>query len=574
MDCEVEFFHTVADQTFFYEKGFGDPPKRCKDCRWAKKQRMEGGDDGGKGKGKGKKGKEGKEGKDAFRDAIQDEGEPRAPLLASKVIRRPRMDEQGEDATFDLEDTLKDLDELAWLCKAESRALGREIERRLLGPHFEAFMQVVGPAEDGRQRFQAALNDKFWAFTKAQRMNLLDAMLEMGLELDWKESGGGGGKEGGKGDGGRDDFEKGDGKGKKGKKGKRERFRGRRRGEQRGGWQEEEQDGKTGANTIEVNWKPPGGANGEEGNWEEDGEEPAAKRAKEPSPVRGPAGRGRGSTMPSWMTKADGPAAGALPDAAAPEPQEVSRGPAGRGRGSTLPSWMTKGVSEAPPPSIPDMSEAPEPAKEEPELNLLDSVFDERSAAQAGNSGRRSRSPRRKGKDKGKGKGKGKWWEDNTEDTSGGWQMPAAGGWQMPAGPGGAAEEPASRNDIQPSVPPVQWESWGGDAQQDAQQDSWEANEAQFNLPQASLGQRPVPGKATGMPAVIPPKLLAAPKPAAQWAPQAVVPKGITIPRPTGLPGSQVKGIVVPRPVAPGAGAGAGGGWNGPIMPPVRPGGW
>lgn len=65
MDCDATFQHTVADQEFFHSKGFTDTPKRCRDCRWAKKQRNEGKDGGGKdGKGKGKgKGKDGK-GKD------------------------------------------------------------------------------------------------------------------------------------------------------------------------------------------------------------------------------------------------------------------------------------------------------------------------------------------------------------------------------------------------------------------------------------------------------------------------------------------------------------------------------
>merc|ERR1712083_551649 len=44
------------DQAFRWDKGFAETPKRCKDCRWAKKVRMEGGDPTEKGKGKGKKG--------------------------------------------------------------------------------------------------------------------------------------------------------------------------------------------------------------------------------------------------------------------------------------------------------------------------------------------------------------------------------------------------------------------------------------------------------------------------------------------------------------------------------------
>merc|ERR1711920_934383 len=57
--CNEDWVDTADDQAFRFEKGFADAPKRCKDCRWAKKVRMEGGDPTEKGKGKGKKGKDG-----------------------------------------------------------------------------------------------------------------------------------------------------------------------------------------------------------------------------------------------------------------------------------------------------------------------------------------------------------------------------------------------------------------------------------------------------------------------------------------------------------------------------------
>merc|ERR1712238_233900 len=57
-DCNEDWIDTADDQTFRYDKGFAETPKRCKDCRWAKKVRMEGGDPTEKGKGKGKKGKD------------------------------------------------------------------------------------------------------------------------------------------------------------------------------------------------------------------------------------------------------------------------------------------------------------------------------------------------------------------------------------------------------------------------------------------------------------------------------------------------------------------------------------
>jgi len=61
IDCSEDFEDTAEDQEFRWNKGFTEAPKRCKDCRLAKKQRVEGKD--GDGKGKGKKGKDGK-GKD------------------------------------------------------------------------------------------------------------------------------------------------------------------------------------------------------------------------------------------------------------------------------------------------------------------------------------------------------------------------------------------------------------------------------------------------------------------------------------------------------------------------------
>jgi hypothetical protein len=36
-DCGDEFTWTAGEQEFFHEKGFADPPKRCKACRQARK---------------------------------------------------------------------------------------------------------------------------------------------------------------------------------------------------------------------------------------------------------------------------------------------------------------------------------------------------------------------------------------------------------------------------------------------------------------------------------------------------------------------------------------------------------
>merc|ERR1719444_237643 len=56
-DCSEDWVDTADDQQFRWDNGFAETPKRCKDCRWAKKIRMEGGDPTAKGKGK--KGKSG-----------------------------------------------------------------------------------------------------------------------------------------------------------------------------------------------------------------------------------------------------------------------------------------------------------------------------------------------------------------------------------------------------------------------------------------------------------------------------------------------------------------------------------
>ncbi|HEY0378959.1 MAG TPA: zinc-ribbon domain-containing protein [Pyrinomonadaceae bacterium] len=37
VDCGDEFIWTAGEQEFFHEKGFTDPPKRCKTCRPAHK---------------------------------------------------------------------------------------------------------------------------------------------------------------------------------------------------------------------------------------------------------------------------------------------------------------------------------------------------------------------------------------------------------------------------------------------------------------------------------------------------------------------------------------------------------
>jgi Probable zinc-ribbon domain len=46
-DCGENFTWTAGEQAFFREKGFTNPPKRCKECRQAKKEQRGGERKGG-----------------------------------------------------------------------------------------------------------------------------------------------------------------------------------------------------------------------------------------------------------------------------------------------------------------------------------------------------------------------------------------------------------------------------------------------------------------------------------------------------------------------------------------------
>ncbi|HBN09782.1 MAG TPA: zinc-binding protein [Cyanobacteria bacterium UBA8530] len=50
-DCGVEFTFTISEQEFFAQKGFSNPPRRCKPCRNAAKAERNGGGGGGMGGG-------------------------------------------------------------------------------------------------------------------------------------------------------------------------------------------------------------------------------------------------------------------------------------------------------------------------------------------------------------------------------------------------------------------------------------------------------------------------------------------------------------------------------------------
>jgi len=40
IDCSAEFIWTVGEQTFFRDKRLENPPKRCRDCKKAKNERL------------------------------------------------------------------------------------------------------------------------------------------------------------------------------------------------------------------------------------------------------------------------------------------------------------------------------------------------------------------------------------------------------------------------------------------------------------------------------------------------------------------------------------------------------
>ena len=49
-DCGDDFIFSVGEQEFYASKGFDNLPVRCKGCKDAKKDRMNGGGGGGRGK--------------------------------------------------------------------------------------------------------------------------------------------------------------------------------------------------------------------------------------------------------------------------------------------------------------------------------------------------------------------------------------------------------------------------------------------------------------------------------------------------------------------------------------------
>jgi len=365
-------------------------------------------------------------------------------LDKDKVMERAAEDNHVE---LNPQSLLSELAGLQQLPQENIRNRASILANKMKGPSFEAFVVSCTPAE--KEQLQASIQSNFAFFSQTHRADLIDRLEPMGFIFEDVDGGAPGPEdvepdmeppqeenyqeeywEDVEEDHGTDDYNAGY-KGRKGRlkfhsKGSfRDRFKraqerkrddssskGKHRGRRRT-MEDKRSFGKgkqrTDANCIEVEWKPP--------NQTDDGTKEGAEPQKERSPVRGPAGRGRATTLPSWMTKSDN----SQDEPAAPEPAPMVTG--GRGRGLTLPSWMTKGVTEAAPPAIPDLADDGEgagQAAEEAEPHALDSIFEERDKNSIGNWGRkRSRSRGRKGKGKGKDKrGKGK---QRHADRHGGW---------------------------------------------------------------------------------------------------------------------------------------------------------
>ena len=121
--------------------------------------------------------------------------------------------------------------------------------------------------------------------------------------------------------------------------------------------------GRTGANTIEVDWTP---AQPQEDELQAaladgftEGATPKSAPGKPPPPTRGPVGRGRSQILPAWMKPKDSTATIAPPalfDMSAAEDGSTAitvkeandfalRPAAGRGRGSNTPAWKMQGAA-------------------------------------------------------------------------------------------------------------------------------------------------------------------------------------------------------------------------------------
>merc|ERR1719188_2797596 len=80
---------------------------------------------------------------------------------------------------FDLEETLEELARMSSFDKEEGKKHGRALERKLLDPSFEEWLDDR-PSESAIDRLQDFLNDHLWAFSRAQRQCIVKHMGEIG----------------------------------------------------------------------------------------------------------------------------------------------------------------------------------------------------------------------------------------------------------------------------------------------------------------------------------------------------------------------------------------------------------
>ena len=223
---------------------------------------------------------------------------------------------------------------------------------------------------------------------------------------------------------------------------------------------------KTGANTIEVSWTPP---NPTSTSMNEHTAEPA-----EPDDSnllqRGPAGRGKGSTLPAWMTQSNTsqstststPNTKRYPLLAA----EVIT-PAGRGKSMTRPAWMSTSTTTSNPLLTPEESNELEASKrrraQEPATEAMAGRVPRGSVGMAG-AGKGKDAPALGDKGKGKeapaqaGKGKSKSKSKDKEAPA-----PAGKGKRGSADEAAEAAKKAEEEDdarpLVPAAPP--WQSAG-----------------------------------------------------------------------------------------------------------------
>eukprot|EP00930_Biecheleria_cincta_P003909 TRINITY_DN104817_c0_g1_i1.p1 TRINITY_DN104817_c0_g1~~TRINITY_DN104817_c0_g1_i1.p1 ORF type:complete len:536 (+),score=96.91 TRINITY_DN104817_c0_g1_i1:74-1681(+) len=182
---------------------------------------------------------------------------------------------------------------------------------------------------------------------------------------------------------------------------------------------------RTGANEIEVDWKPPGAEDETPERDQPHGVTPKSgmPRKPSPSPVRGPAGRG--APIPAWKKKNEGAQlalpAPSIPGEAAENPasdraDSPVRGPAGRGRSEVKPAWMTRqeGNKEATP-SIPIEDDRASDNHDNDERGRRS------SRASRSRSGQHRKSWGGGGGSKG-GREDSNWWEENDWNSGNHWR--------------------------------------------------------------------------------------------------------------------------------------------------------